>query len=232
MVLPQDRRGKREPQYSARKTKTYTTGKKSAERQKERTTIPMVTTEQITTAEGPVVQERNRLQRMENAGGVVISGEKGYTGIVLYGSTNGTREGKTMYRIQTEVFMLEIAPEAFRLDSLFPADVTLDVKVSSYGFQGESRWELDFWNMVHFVTRLKSLYETLKGSAKLEEDSLVQDYIEFIAQRDGHIRITGRIHSKDGSGYTQEITFENEFDQTFLTEFVTRLLAGFGKWIR
>ena len=137
-----------------------------------------------------------------------------------------------MYRIQTEVFMLEIAPDAFRLDSLFPADVTLDVKVSSYGFSGETRWELDFWNMVHFVTRLKSLYETLKGSAKLEEDSLVQDYIEFIAQRDGHIRVTGRIHSKDGSGYTQEITFENEFDQTFLTEFVTRLLAGFGKWIR
>ena len=65
MVLPQDRRGKREPQYSARKTETYTAGIKSADR-KEITTIPKATTEQITTAEDQLAQEQHRLQRMEN----------------------------------------------------------------------------------------------------------------------------------------------------------------------
>lgn len=137
-----------------------------------------------------------------------------------------------MYRIQTEAFILELIPEAFRLDSLFPADVTLVVKVSSYGFSAESCWQLGFWEMVHFVSQLKALYETLKGSARLGDESLVQNYVEFTALKGGHIGITGRIHSRDGSGYTQGITFENEIDQTFMMEFVNRLLSDFGKWLR
>ncbi len=45
--------------------KTYTAGIKPADR-KEIATIPKETTEQITTAEDQLAQERHRLQRMEN----------------------------------------------------------------------------------------------------------------------------------------------------------------------
>ena len=40
----------------------------------------------------------------------------------------------------------------------------------------------------------------------------------------------GRLNNKSAFGYTQEITFENEIDQTYLREFVNQLFADFGKY--
>ena len=81
-----------------------------------------------------------------------------------------------------------------------------------------------------FAVQLKDLYETLSGEARLEEPYSVHNYIEFIAETGGHIRVMGRLNNKSAYGYTQEINFENEIDQTYLREFVNRLLADFGKY--
>ncbi len=59
----QGRRGKRAAQRS--ENEDIRSGHKPADR-KEITTIPKETTEQITTAEEQLAQERHRLQRMEN----------------------------------------------------------------------------------------------------------------------------------------------------------------------
>ena len=53
---------------------------------------------------------------------------------------------------------------------------------------------------------------------------------EFSAKTGGHIKVTGRLNNKNAFGYTQEISFENEIDQTYLREFVNQLLADFGKY--
>ena len=81
-----------------------------------------------------------------------------------------------------------------------------------------------------FALQLKNLYETLTGEARLEEPYSVHNYIEFIARTGGRIRVMGRLNNKSAFGYTQEINFENEIDQTYLREFVNQLLADFGKY--
>ena len=52
----------------------------------------------------------------------------------------------------------------------------------------------------------------------------------FVAETGGHIRVMGRLNNKSAFGYTQEINFENEIDQTYLRDFVNRLLADFGRY--
>ena len=77
---------------------------------------------------------------------------------------------------------------------------------------------------------MKGLYDTLSGEARLEEPYSVHNYIEFVAEAGGHIRVYGRLNNKSAYGYTQEINFENEIDQTYLRDFVNRLLADFGRY--
>jgi len=83
--------------------------------------------------------------------------------------------------------------------------------------------------IAEFALQLKALYETLTGVARLEELYSVHNYIEFIAETGGHIRVMGRL-DKSTFDCTQEIKFENEIDQTYLRTFVNRLLADFSKY--
>jgi hypothetical protein len=80
-----------------------------------------------------------------------------------------------------------------------------------------------------FAVQLKNLYETLEGESRLEEPYSVYNYIEFIAEPGGHIKVTGRLNNKNAFGYTQEINFENEIDQTFSKCFINHLFADFSK---
>ena len=41
----------------------------------------------------------------------------------------------------------------------------------------------------------------------------------------------GQLNNKSAFGYTQEINFENEIDQTYLRDFINRLLADFGRYV-
>ena len=70
----------------------------------------------------------------------------------------------------------------------------------------------------------------MTGEARLEEPYSVHNYIWFIAEKGGHIKGTGRLNNKNAYGYTQEINFENEIDQTYLKSFASRLLADFSKY--
>lgn len=135
-----------------------------------------------------------------------------------------------MYRLELENFCLEFNPTIHENDLPFPVNTSLNIKVFSYGFSADSVMDIDVRGLAEFAVSLNRLYETLKGSARLEEPYGVHNYIEFTALRQGHINIKGKIHNRKAYGYEQELTFENELDQTYLKSFVRDLLAAFGKY--
>ena len=135
-----------------------------------------------------------------------------------------------MYRIETDTFILEFSPEIHEQDFAYPVNVTLGVKVSSYGFSADIFMDVGVQDIAEFAVQLKNLYETLSGESKLEEPYSVHNYIEFIAETGGHIKVTGRLNNKNAFGYTQEIKFENEIDQTILRSFINQLFSDFSKY--
>ena len=135
-----------------------------------------------------------------------------------------------MYRIETDTFILELIPEIYLQDFAYPVNVTVGVKVSSYGYSADTFMDVGVQGIVKFAVQLKNLYETLEGEAKLEEPYSVHNYIEFIAEPNGHIKVTGRLNNKNAFGHTQEINFENEIDQTFLRSFIDQLFTDFRKY--
>jgi len=86
--------------------------------------------------------------------------------------------------------------------------------------------DVDELRLADFAVQLNKLYETLNGSAILEEPGSALCFIEFIARTGGHIKVRGYIHNN----HTQELTFENEFDQTYLKNFAEALFADYGKY--
>ena len=135
-----------------------------------------------------------------------------------------------MYRIEADRFTLEFFPEIHEQDFAYPVNVYLGVKVSSYGYSADTYMDVGVQGIAEFALQLKDLYETLSGEARLEEPYSVHNYLEFVAETGGHIRVMGRLNNKSAFGYTQEINFENEIDQTYLRGFVNRLLADFGRY--
>ena len=136
-----------------------------------------------------------------------------------------------MYRIETDTFILDFFPEIHEQDFSCPVNVNLGVKISSYGYSADTFMDVGVRGIAEFVAQLKRLYESLAGEARLEEPYSAHNYIEFIAATGGHIRVVGRLNNKNAFGYTQEINFENEIDQTYLSGFVIRLHDDFSKYI-
>ena len=135
-----------------------------------------------------------------------------------------------MYRIETDTFILELSPEIHEQDFAYPVNVTLGVKVSSYGYSADTYMDVGVQGIAEFAVQLKNLYEILSGKSRLEEPYSVQNYIEFIAETGGHIKVIGRLNNKNDFGYTQEINFENEIDQTHLRNFINQLFADFRQY--
>ena len=135
-----------------------------------------------------------------------------------------------MYRIEADRFILEFFLEIHEQDFAYPVNVYLGVKVSSYGYSADTFMDVGVQGIAEFALQLKDLYETLSGEARLEEPYSVHNYLEFVAETGGHIRVMGRLNNKSAFDYTQEINFKNEIDQTYLRDFVNRLLADFGRY--
>jgi len=95
--------------------------------------------------------------------------------------------------------------------------------LSSYGFCANTTMDINAEKLAVFAKKLMELYETLSGKARLEEPYGIQNYIEFEVIIRGHIKVKGNIHNGH-YGYSQELFFENEFDQTYLRDFSKKLL--------
>ena len=135
-----------------------------------------------------------------------------------------------MYRLESDHFALELAPWTYQEDFPYPLNNSLRVKVSSYGFSADSFIDADELHLTQFAVELHRLYETLQGSARLEDLYGARSFVEIIARSRGHIRITGRINNHEAHGFEQELTFDNEIDQSYLRDFAEALFADYGKY--
>lgn len=146
----------------------------------------------------------------------------------LLGSVEDFREdGPRSYRIESEGaadFKLTMKTWPVRdSDPLMRVSVT----VFSDGFCGKGDMEVPVKKLANFAVNLKNLYETLKGSARLEEPYFPNNFIEFVVKKTGRVVVSGRIH--DCYPRPRTLTFEDEIDQTYLRGFATALFADFGK---
>ena len=137
-------------------------------------------------------------------------------------------DGGSTYNIAADRFSLELEVQTHKEDLAYKANTNLRVKVLSDGFSAETVMDIDVRDLAEFAARLSALYETLKGSAHLKEPYGAHNSIAFFSKTGGHIAVRGRIHHQNANGDAQELTFENEIDQTFLRAFARKLFADFG----
>lgn len=133
-----------------------------------------------------------------------------------------------MYRIKAENFLLEFSLTVYEDDFSYPVNTTLSVEVSSFGFAANSFMDIGIQGLSAFAIQLNEMYDTLTGSAELYEPYGIS-FIKLSASRTGHIKIWGRINNKSAYGFEQELTFENEIDQTYLRDFAKALFNDYGK---
>ena len=124
-----------------------------------------------------------------------------------------------MYTIKTENFILTLTPVA--------NSVMIDVW--SEGFSAESCFDTEEILIAGFVSQLNEMYQKLDGSAIIQDLYETDSYIEFIDQKRGHIAVKGQI-TCTRNRHTQQLTFENEIEQTYLRDFVSALTADYAKY--
>ncbi|WP_018589570.1 hypothetical protein [Terrisporobacter glycolicus] len=134
------------------------------------------------------------------------------------------------HMLSTEDFTIEIEINIFEQEIDYPENSTLNIYVESDKFGARTTMDIDIKDFVVFVCDLKHLYDFLDGSAKLEEAYSISNYIEFFGNGKGHIVVKGCLNNHCRNGFEQELSFENEFDQTYLKTFVKELYQLYNKY--
>jgi hypothetical protein len=98
----------------------------------------------------------------------------------------------------------------------------LSVCVSSSGFSAATTMDIDIKAVCNFCNELENVYNTLKGSTKIQE-AYGKQYILFSGDGLGHITVSGFLDSQGANGFWQELKFENCIDQTYFPSFLKRL---------
>ncbi len=127
-----------------------------------------------------------------------------------------------MYQITTDTFDLQIGTTVYWEDIDLPINTILQISLCSCGFSAQTTVDTSAALLSRFATELKTLYTTLSGSAKLSAP-YSEDHLLFSALSGGHIQIQGILH-RDGE-FSHTLTFENQFDQTYLQNFVAAICA-------
>lgn len=133
------------------------------------------------------------------------------------------------YIMNAKNFIFECEPEIFEKDTALPTNTILSVHVESDGFGGQTAMDIDIKEFAEFAADLKSLYDLLKGTARLTEP-YSENRIEFSCKRNGNITVKGLLNSHCRNGFEQELCFENEFDQTYIKNFAEVLFRDFEKY--
>ena len=139
--------------------------------------------------------------------------------------------GKDMHKLDTDQFQLEFKTKIFESDMVYPVNTTLTVNVCSFDFSAMTTMDIDIRKFADFTKSLQELYQTLSGKVRLEEPYGKHSYIEFSGKTDGYIKVKGRLYSNHQYGASQELYFENEFDQTYLQCFANELFSNYKKYL-
>ena len=136
-----------------------------------------------------------------------------------------------MHKLDTDQFQLEFQTKLFESDMAYPVNTTLTVNVRSFDFSATTTMDMDIRKLADFAKSLLELYQTLSGRAQLEEPYGKHSYIEFSGKTDGHIKVKGKLYSDHPYGSSQELYFENEFDQTYLRDFANGLFRHYKEYL-
>lgn len=126
------------------------------------------------------------------------------------------------YKLITDNFTLEIEHKIFEEDINIPTNSILNIKIDSDNFTALTTMDIDIKMFHIFASELLNIYNSLSGSAVLQE-TYGSNFIMFKAISNGHIYVNGIVNNLCRNGYEQELKFENEFDQTYLKDFVNEI---------
>ena len=124
--------------------------------------------------------------------------------------------------LEAENFNLSLDFQVLESDIAYPSNTILSICVSSSGFSASTTMDIDIKAFCNFCNELEIVYNTLKGSAKIQE-AYGNQYILFSGARLGYIMISGFLDSQGANGFGQELKFENCIDQTYFSSFLKRL---------
>ena len=78
--------------------------------------------------------------------------------------------------------------------------------MNKYRIEADTLMDAGVRGIAEFALRLKDLYETLSGKARLEEPYYVHNDIAFVAETGGHVKVAGRLSKKNAFGFTHDIS--------------------------
>lgn len=134
------------------------------------------------------------------------------------------------YILEMEEFLLCLKPKVFESDIHLTNNTIMEVMVCSNGFSAQTSMDIDVKDLAVFSCDVKKIYDTLSGEARLEEPYGMHMYLSFIGDGRGHMTVKGFLHKETSAGNEQNLTFENEIDQTGLQDFSRRLVDDFAKY--
>lgn len=110
-----------------------------------------------------------------------------------------------------------------------PGTYSLTVDVRCDDFSGHACFDTEDFLIADFILQLKEMYEKLEGSAKIQDLYETDGFIEFSAQKFGHVLVRGKL-VRMRQRLTQQFLFEYDLDQTYLREFAMALAADYSKY--
>lgn len=132
--------------------------------------------------------------------------------------------------LKSENFDIRLQLKVFEADIAYSSNTILTISINSDGFCASTDMDIDIKQFVAFVDALSALYSSLTGSAVIREPYGEQQYIEFCADRSGHIDVRGELSSNGRKGFAQKLAFENCIDQTYLPGFINSLTLYCAKY--
>lgn len=134
--------------------------------------------------------------------------------------------------LESENFSLSLDFQVFESDISYPSNTILSISVSSAGFSASTTMDIDVKDMPFFCNELQKVYDYLEGETKIQEPYGSRQYIGFSGDGKGHIHVCGTLNSNGANGFWQELKFENCIDQTFLPQFLRKLIAFSNQYIK
>lgn len=136
-----------------------------------------------------------------------------------------------VHSLCTPIFSFSCEPKIFENDIPYPTNTILHVAIDSDGFCANADLDIDIKSFAKFAVDLQQMCITLKGTTSIREPFGHQNFIRFTVDHHGHIQINGVVDNCGKNGHFQKLTFESDFDQTFLSAFANSLANAYKKYL-
>ncbi len=124
-------------------------------------------------------------------------------------------------------FSLSMELSISEQDIKYPSNTIMTVSVKSECYSAILSMDIDIKNFALFSIGLKGIYDSLTGTAEIEETYGYHKFLKFVPCKNGYISVMEYLcdDTKDN-----ELFFNNAFDQTFLKDFADELYTRYSKY--